>query len=306
MSLKTLAGRVTGTFSKQIFTVKENSPALLLGVGAVGFITTTVLACRATLKLSEVLDKEEEDLEKVKTSPAITDEEERSKAKFGVQLQTAIRVAKLYAPAAIIGAVTLVAVTSSHVILQRRNVGLIAAYTAVDRSFKEYRARVVADQGEKKDFEYRFGKEEREVAQEGKNGTEVVTIKGPDQDALKHKTKWTYARVFDRSNTNWSDVPGQNQNFIEMTCSSMNRKLLIHGYVFLNDVYEALGIPKTQAGQHVGWVINPKEGEGDGLIDFGIWNEGTYRGIEWVSGQRDALLLDFNVDGVISKHFPKV
>lgn len=306
MSLKTLAGKVTGAFSKQIMTIKTNSPVLLLGVGVVGVTSSVVLACRATLKLSEVLEKGEEDLEKVKTSPAVEDEEERSKAKLGVQLQTAIRVVRLYTPSGLILAGSIACLAGSHVILQKRNAGLIAAYTVVSQSFKEYRGRVVADQGKEKDFEYRFGKEEREIAVEGETGTEVVTVKGPDQDSLAHKTEWTYARVFDRSNPNWTDIPHQNQNFINMVESSANRRLIINGHLFLNDVYEMLGIPKTNAGQQVGWVVNPKPGEGDGIVDLGVWNEGTYKGVEWVSGQRDALLLDFNVDGVITKHFPKV
>jgi hypothetical protein len=306
MSLKTLAGKVTGTFSKQILTVKTNSPAILLGVGVVGVTTSVVLACRATLKLNEVLEKAEEDLEKVKTTPAVEDEDERTKAKFGVQLQTAIKVARLYTPSALLLAGSIGALAGSHVILQKRNAGLIAAYTVVSQSFKDYRGRVVADQGKEKDFEYRFGKEERQIAEEGENGTEVVTVKGPDQDSLKHKTEWTYARVFDRNNPNWSDVPHQNPNFINMVENSANRRLLINGYLFLNDVYEMLGYPKTQAGQRVGWVVNPKDGEGDGVIDFGVWNKDTYTGVEWVTGQRDALLLDFNVDGIVDKHFPKV
>ena len=295
MSLKTLAGKITGTFSKQILTVKTNSPAILLGVGVVGVTTSVVLACRATLKLNDVLAKGEEDLEKVKTSPAVEDEDERKKATFGVQLQTAIRVVRLYTPSGLLLAGSIACLAGSHVILQKRNAGLIAAYTVVSQSFKEYRGRVVADQGKEKDFEYRFG-----------NGPEVSVIKGPDQDGIKHKTKYTYARVFDRDNPNWSDVPHQNQNFINMVESSANRRLILNGYLFLNDVYEMLGYPKTQAGQQVGWVVNPKPGEGDGIVDFGVWNKGTFEGVEWISGQRDALLLDFNVDGVVSKFFPKV
>jgi hypothetical protein len=304
--IKTLAGRVTGTFSKQILTLKTNSPALLLGIGVIGATTSVVLACRATLKLNDLLEEGNEHLEKADEAKDKLEEEELKKAKFGVQLQTAIKIARLYAPSALLLTGSIACLAGSHVILQKRNASLIAAYTVVSKGFSEYRARVIADQGKEKDFEYRFGKDEREFAVEGETGTDVVTAKGPDQDAIKHKTQWTYARVFDRSNPNWNDTPMANQNFIHMVESSMNRKLLINGYVFLNDVYEALGFPKTQAGQQVGWVINPKEGEGDGLVDFGVWNEGTYKGLEWISGQRDALLLDFNVDGPVVKHFPKV
>lgn len=56
------------------------------------------------------------------------------------------------------------------------------------------------------------------------------------------------------------------------------------GYVFLNEVYEFLGLEKTEAGDKVGWIKdNP---EGDERIIFEIH-------------QTDRMYIDFNVDGVI-------
>jgi len=303
MGLKTLGHKIAGKAGKQMLTVQKHSPVLLFGVGIVGMGATVVLACRATLKMSEVLSEGEENLKKVEVTVKEGDEEVK-KAGFNVRLQTAITIAKLYAPAVIVGVASVGAMTGSHVILKRRNAGLAAAYAIVDKSFKDYRARVVADQGAEKDFEYRHGMAERTIVEEGPNGPEVKTIKGVDQNAVKANAHATYARVFDHDNPNWSEIPHQNQMFITNVLHHCRDALQIHGKLFLGDVYDMLGFERTKASMQVGWVkgkrVNPVTGEeNDGYVDFGVWDNGVYKGKEWVSGNPQAFLLDFNVDGPI-------
>lgn len=307
MSLKTLTRKVTNKVGRQVLTVQKHSPAMLFAVGLVGVSTTAVLACRATLKMSELLAEGEELIQKVdKVAEAKDDEEAGKKAKFGVRLQVAIKIAKLYSPAIIVGVASVGALTGSHVILHRRNAALTAAYAIVHKSFDEYRGRVVEDQGKEKDLEYRFGLVEREIVEEGKNGPEVKIVKGLDPEAIKASEQRSYARIFDADNENYSTIPHQNQYFIQMVLNHARDDLQIKGHVFLNDVYDMLGFKRTKAGSQVGWVkhpkVNPETGvqEGDGYIDFGAWSEGTYKGKEWVRGDKKAFLLDFNVDGIIS------
>jgi hypothetical protein len=66
--------------------------------------------------------------------------------------------------------------------------------------------------------------------------------------------------------------------------------------VFLNEVYEQLGIPASRAGAVVGWTILPG---GDGYIDFGIFDGENSSARMFVNGHEKSILLDFNVDGVI-------
>ncbi|QEQ93550.1 hypothetical protein SEA_GIRLPOWER_51 [Streptomyces phage GirlPower] len=302
MSIKTLPGKLKGALARQTLTVKTHSPVLLLGLGAVGFTTTVVLACRATLKLSEVLEEGNELLTKVDEKTENEGEEVKKKAQIGAKLQVAIRVAKLYAPSAIIGFGTLTAITGAHVILTRRNTALTAALGIATKTLRDYRDRVIADQGAEKDLEYRFGVAEREVVEETETGPVTTVLKGLDQEAIKEEIGKgsLYARIFDRDHEDWSDIPHQNQSRIASIQSHANTLLRVNGYVFLNDVYEMLGYERTAAGQSVGWVVNPKEGQGDGYIDFGVWNEGVYEGKKWINGDKDAILLDFNVDGDIT------
>lgn len=305
MSIKTMANKVTGKVSKQVLIAQKNSPVFLFGVGIIGVGATVVLACRATLKMSEVLEEGEELLKSTKKQEEDPDYDSdvAKKASFSVKLETSIKIAKLYAPAILVGVVSVGAITGSHVILKKRNAGLAAAYAIADKSFKDYRGRVIKDQGAEKDLEYRFGTSEREVVEEGPNGPEVRFIKGLDQNAIKAIEKLTYARVFNQDNDNWSEVPHQNQYFIQMVLNHARDALQVNGVIFLNDVYDMLGFPRTKAGQIVGWVskpqVDPTTGEErtDGYIDFGVWDGGVYKGKEWVTGHPKAFLLDFNVDG---------
>ena len=305
MSLKSLAHRATAKAGRSVLTAQKHSPVVLFGLGVVGVGASVFMACKATLKLNDVLSDAENELKKVEVTVTEGDET-KTKASLNVRLQTAIKVARLYAPSALVGFAAVGAMTGSHIILQRRNAGAVAAYAVLDASFKGYRKRVIEDQGAEKDFEYLNGVAEREIVEEGPSGPEVKNIKGLDQDALQAMDpELMYGRVFaplhmDGSvNTNWSDIPNQNQFFLNMIQSRANDLLRLRGYLFLNDVYDLFGFKKTKAGQVVGWVKNPKDGKGDGWVDFGTWDNGVFAGKEWITGNPNSFWLNFNVDGVI-------
>jgi Family of unknown function (DUF6353) len=305
VSLKSLTYKVSSKIGRQVAITKYHSPALMFGVGIIGVGTTAVLACRATLKMSDVLEKGEEHLSRVDEN-VITEEDTEGEVKaahFGVKLKVAIEIAKIYAPAVIVGVASVGFLTGSHLILRKRNAALTAAYTIVDKSFKEYRARVVADQGVDKDREYRFGVTEKEIVEEGPNGPETKYVKVLG-DENTGKSYSDYARIFDETHKAWSDVPNANAFFIQSRQNHANDLLRLNGVVFLNDVYDLLDMERSEAGQIVGWV---KDGSGDGYIDFGVWNAGVHSGKEWlIHGHKDGVMLDFNVDGPVHKKLRKV
>ena len=98
-----------------------------------------------------------------------------------------------------------------------------------------------------------------------------------------------YARFFDDRCPGWSENPEYNIMFLKQQQNYLNAKLRNQGYLFLNDVYNQLGIPITAAGQCVGWLYDEDNPVGDNFVDFGT---NIFR------GGRD-ILLDFNVDGMI-------
>ena len=68
------------------------------------------------------------------------------------------------------------------------------------------------------------------------------------------------------------------------------------GHLFLNDVYDMLGILHSQEGAVVGWIYDEENPIGDNYVDFGIYDE---RNADFVNGYERSILLDFNVDGYI-------
>lgn len=291
---------VSRTASRAVLKTKVHSPTILFGVGVVGMVATTVTACRATLKLEEVMNESEKKAETAKTldHPKYS-EEDRRRDLIIIRTQTAVKLAKLYAVPLALGTLSVVCLTGSHKILLSRNASLTAAYAAVDQAFKQYRKRVVEEFGEDKDRELMFEGEERTIVEEGKNGPKKKQVKhvGPEGASMYAKF---FREVSDDGlrNPNWSPVPEYNLMYIRQIQGRMNQLLRANGHVFLNEVYDELGLNRTKAGQVVGWVWNSDNG--DDWIDFGVFTDRTLERVhDYMVGRENELLLDFNVDGPI-------
>lgn len=269
--------------------VQKHSPTILFGAGIVGVVGTVILASRATLRLSDLVDEASATIEKINVADNENEEytpESAVKDKGVVYVKTAIEVSKLYAPALILGVVSVSCLAGSHNILTRRNAALGAAYAGMEKAFKEYRGRVVDEIGAEKEAKIFQPTEEVDaITPEGKK-VKVAVPTGVGGSP--------YKKLFDESNANWNKENEYNFLFIQAQQNMANDLLTAKGYVFLNDVYEALGIPRTKAGQIVGWVA---DGKGDGFIDFGLRN--TEDGLRFVAGEERSIWLDFNVDGNI-------
>lgn len=298
MKLKAISTAVTSKVGRQVLTVQKHSPAILFGTGVAGFVATVVLATRATLKLDEVLQENEKNVELANKAREIDpnkySEEDKERDLKLNKVQTAIKVVKLYAPAVAIGVVSVGCLTGSHVILTKRNAAVTAAYAALDKGFREYRARVVKDLGAEKDAEYRYGMVDKEIAVETDHGTDVKTVKAMPEG---NGGRSIYAVCFDESSPNWSKDRGYNQMFINTQQSWATDKLRANGHLFLNEVYDMLGLPRTKAGAVVGWIMDGENS--DNYVDFGVFRGDISRGTDFVNGDERSVWLDFNVDGVI-------
>ena len=108
-----------------------------------------------------------------------------------------------------------------------------------------------------------------------------------------------YARFFDAASPNWQNDPEYNLMFLRAQQQYANDLLRAKGRLFLNDVYEMLGLEKSKAGQIVGWVYDRENPNGDNFVDFGIYDMSKERVRAFVNGYETNILLDFNVDGNI-------
>ena len=293
------------TYKRTELKVRKHSPEILAGVGVVGVIASTVMACKATTKLSYILEESKDQLDQIKTvavDPAYADkytEDDAKKDTTITYVQTGVKVAKLYAPSVILCAGSLGCLLASNNILKKRNAALSAAYMTVDKSFKEYRKRVADRFGEEVEKEIRYNIKAKEMTTVDENGNEVTeTVKVMD-GTDDPNTYSDYARFFDESCAAWQNDAEYNLTFLKAQQQYANDLLKSRGRLFLNEVYRMLGIDESKAGQVVGWVYNPDNPTGDNFVDFGIYNMQRERVRAFVNGYEPNILLDFNVDGVI-------
>ena len=285
--------------------VQKHSPEILAGVGVVGVVTSTVMACKATMKLNDILEESKETRDKIReveSNPRYEEQYSHEDAKKDLTInytQTGLKIAKLYAPAVILGSASLGCLLASNDILRKRNAALSAAYMTVDKSFKEYRQRVVDRFGEEVEKEIRYNIKAEEVtstvvAEDGSETTVTETVKTMDPNLYSD-----YAKFFDEASPYWQKDPEYNLMFLKSQQQYATDLLRARGRLFLNEVYEMLGIEKTKAGQIVGWVYNPENPIGDNFVDFGIFDMSKERVRAFVNGYEPNILLDFNVDGNI-------
>ena len=300
------ASRLVGKAGLQF---KKHSPEIFMVAGIVGTVASTVIACKATTKVSKILDSKKENVEFIHDCAnkgyVLNGEEQIEYSKDDekkdltiVYVQTGMKLVKLYAPSVALGTLSIASIVTGHNILKKRNIALAAAYAVVDKGFKDYRNRVVERFGEAIDKELRYNIKAQEVEEivVDKNGKEKVEKK--IVDVISYDGVSEYARFFDDGNTGWTKDPEYNLMYLRSHQNYFNDLLKSRGYVFLNEVYEALGIPKTKAGHAVGWIYDEENPNGDNYIDFGIYNnrEGNRA---FVNGYERTILLDFNVDGPI-------
>jgi hypothetical protein len=284
---------ITHKIARTSLVAVKNAPQILFGAGVTGFVGTTVLACRATLKLDEVLAETRNDLAIAKSlDDERYSEEDRRRDITIIHVRSAVEIAKLYAPAVGVGVLSIAALTKSHQILNQRNAGLAAAYTALDRAFSEYRQRVIDKHGEEEDRNFRFETEQVQITDEETGKKKTITR----ASSTGHSP---YARFFDPTSADWNSDPELNFFFLKCQQNYLNDMLRVRGHVFLNEVYDRLGLPRSKAGAVVGWVMS-NDGTTDNYIDFGIFDDQNNHMVrEFVNGREGSILLDFNVDGVI-------
>jgi hypothetical protein len=288
--VKALPQSVTRTASRQALVLRKQSPHILFVAGIGGIIASTVLACRATLKLNDTLDEIQLDMKNVKelkhmsmADGTYVIEDWRRDTAY-VYTKGTFKLIKLYGVPAVVGVISISMLTGSHIQLARRNTALMAAYAAVQKAYDDYRERVRNELGAEKELDI-YHAVEPPCDQDAELG--------PGEKVVD-PNKWSaYARFFDEHSRHWEKTPEHNRLFVQCQQNYANNLLQARGHLFLNEVYDMLDIPRSTAGQVVGWVIGD---EGDNYVDFGIFEAANS---SFVNGWERSILLDFNVDGVI-------
>ncbi len=291
---------LVGLTNRAGFFMKKYAPEIFVFGGVTGMIAGGVMACVATAHLPEVKEKARARIEDVRKQHK---EEERKAAMTKAYLQTGLDYAKLYGPSVIVSGLSVTGILAGNNILRQRNVALAAAYATLDTSYKKYRGRVAK----------RFGEEvEREIYHDIQKKTVVETV--TDENGNTTQVEKTievigeggeYSFYFEEGKSKaWESTHEYNMFFLKLQQRLANDQLRAHGYLFLNDVLQMLGIDRTRAGAVTGWVYDPDNADkykNDNKVNFHIqpvWKISEADGEEYV----ETILLNFNVDGTILDH----
>lgn len=310
--------KITPTIDKAKVLLNKKSPEIWLGAGIAAIIGGTIWACYASRKLDDILDERDEkiayldhlkeDAEKgievaaeddqiLKDEDLAITEKEYKKQRAVATIQCAGELAKAYVPAVILIGSGIGMVVNGHHILNKRNAALLSAYTTLDECLTKYRTRVAE----------RFGGDVEEEIYTGKTYA-TVTNTVVDENGKKKKVREQvpvvttsvspYARFFNQNTSDeWTTSDSYNHTFLICQQNAANDLLRSRmrpdrrGWVFLNEVYDLLGLDPDPTGAICGWLtpLEGEEPEGDSTIDFGI-----------IEGSDDgSILLDFNCQGVI-------
>lgn len=303
---------VSGTVHKVGFQLQRKSPELLVGLGIIGAITSAVLACKATTKAGKIIEEANDAISTIHqanengvTNAGETYSEQDCKKDLAVAyVQTGVKFAKLYAPAVLLGAASVTSILASHNIMKKRNVALAAAYAAVDKSFKDYRGRVLERFGEQVEKELRYNIKAQEIEEtvtDGKGKEKTVKKTADVAQAGWDPSRYSpYAKIFDESHPDWRKDAEQNLYYLKALQAQATDKLRSQGHLFLNEVYDMLGFKRTKAGSAVGWIYDPKHPIGDDFVDFGMYEVRREKAVDFVNGYERSFILDFNVVGDIT------
>lgn len=274
--------------------VVKHAPTILTGAGTVGLVGTAVLASRATLTYKELIADEvmviTDGPNLMKRNEHYTEDEFR-KDRIVCYSRIVTKTVKHYAPTIALGVASIAAFWWSHSIQSKRIAGLAAAYAALDTSYRKYKKSVASV----------IGEESMKKVEEKILDDVVFTDEPFEYDKMAESVipeYSPYARIIDENASVWDPSDDITELNIHAQLNYMNDILRTRGYLFLSDVYDALGIPRTPASQVVGWLW--KKGDGDHYVSFGdieghrikFWDDSRRREVA-------NYLLDFNVDGEI-------
>lgn len=291
--------------------IRKYAPEILTGVAAVCTVGGTVLACKATTHLGDIMDDTNDKLDVIHDAhdAGVTlageeyTENDFKKELVKTYIETGIEVAKLYAPSAGVITLSLVSMFASTGIARKRNMSLAAAYATLSAAYNEYRNRVADRFGAdvEKDIRYNIKAEQVsetvEDEETGKKKKVRKNIKTTDGTLYS-----PYAFFFDELNSaEWKDTAERNLYFLNAQQRYLNDRLVARRVVTLAEVKEALGCDESieTRDYHVGWTYKPNCPSGDNYIDLGIFDVSRPAVRDFLDGYEPSIVIDPNVDGYI-------
>lgn len=292
---------ITTAFYTGVARISKHAPTILSVTASAGVIATGYLAWKAGTRFEDVegrdWDRRKECLKNADNIP----DEDVPKIERKNRILFILDTVRTVAPAAIVGAATITMIYFSNSISKKRLAAMGAAYATLQTAFDGYKRTMVEALGKEsvdkilKPKLPNVGKSAEEILSSD-NKSDAADVSDAVVNSLKALSP--YARIIaEESSTCWDpneDYTSQNLAAVQLWA---NRRLERKGHLFLNEIFDQLGLSRTREGAVVGWL---KNGEGDGYVSFGDFDASIYRVPSDDYTRVDSnFIVDFNVDGVI-------
>lgn len=216
-ALETLKKKLTGS-----------APEILMGIGLVGFATSTVMAVKATPKALSIIERENSIREENNDIPM-------SKTDI-------VKVAWTpYIPSIAFYMLSTACIFGSNSIVNKRNTAIVTAYKLTEKAYSEYKDAVIEQIGSKDEHEI----VEKINAKKMENTPYNETLVIGDGDIIAYDS--LSGRYF-RSTL----------LAVEKAVVDINFRILTDMYASVNDLYELLGIDFITTGYNMGWNVDNK------------------------------------------------
>lgn len=298
MSIKTKIGSLAANVALK---GSKRAPEILVISGMIGMAGATIWAIKSTFEASKTIAVRDELLiqneEKVESEEFDYTEEDAIEDAHKLNRWFALEMIKYYAGPFILLAAGGAAILYGHHKRYVGYLGMAAMAAAAEADYKGLVDRIRAEYGDEiaDKLKYDIHEVVEEYEEEQEDGSVVSGTRAYDTSG---NIPSLYARVFDETCTEWRKDPIHNMMFLRKVQEEANRTLHNRGFITLNEVYAALGLPlNDDYGNEAGWTMKG----GDDFVDFGLYDEAddNPRKRAFINGYVRNVLLDFNCVGRI-------
>lgn len=289
----------------------DNKSELLLGVGLISFFGAVIATGIAAVKATDELRDAQDELDYIRWEAEEDDEPLTKKEELKIMAKPVVKSLRWYLiSVGLVGLGTYSILKSRTILIEEyeNELGIYAAtILGIDKAFRAYRQRVIDDQGEEKDLEYRYGTRKQEIETEYEDAKGRKKTKKEEVEVIEDLDFSDTSKFFDDTCNGYLPDPESNFVYLKTIEKSFNKLLSARykgrrrpGIVYLNEVYDELGIERTKRGQLEGWVYDPEDPIlSQTGIDFGIINDKSRANRRFVNGLEPICLLNFNCFPVI-------
>ena len=254
-----------GAAGNGLLIARKHAPELMIGAGIAGFGATVYETVKATNKTNDILE-EKERLEQV-----LPEKEQKT-----LQRNTKWAIIRAWAPVATIGGASVISILGGYRILNGRYVATAAAYKVLETGFDRYRGNVVERFGKDTDWEllHDIKPEVLEAARKEQEENKAIEADNKRSKIVRKRKKTAYADIYNCIFDNYSDRwqrywnAEQVMHYLQTIERELNDRLKIQKHLFVNEVYDRLGLERTTEGAVTGWIItrtNP-----DSYVSLGL------------------------------------